>query len=172
MPHYLHHRLTDLIVVVVTVTRACTFSPSGLGRRGDCRVPPEGVRGRSVSVPVDASCSRQNFTICHATAMQSLRPLKPQSDGRGSRLSLCACVYAALSQHQSVPLPAERCLKAVPHCTDTATCFTTSPPLLLLLLPPRAHPGNPRRSQVSSASLHGPGGSFAVVLAFVCPEHM
>lgn len=54
--------------------------------------------------------------------------LKPQYDGRGLRLSLCACVYAALSQHQSVLLPTERCLKAVQHCTDTATCFSTSPP--------------------------------------------
>ena len=46
---------------------------------------------------------------------------------------LCVCVnvhvYAALSQHQSVPLWTERCLKAVRLCTDTATYFSTSPPL-------------------------------------------
>lgn len=40
---------------------------------------------------------------------------------------VCLCVYAALSQHQSVPLWTERCLKAVQHCTDMATYSNTSP---------------------------------------------
>lgn len=44
-------------------------------------------------------------------------------------LCVCVHVYAALSQHQSVPLWTERCLKAVRLCTDTATYFSTSPPL-------------------------------------------
>ena len=49
----------------------------------------------------------------------------------GSCVCVCVCVhvYAALSQRQSVPLWTERCLKAMRLCTDTATYFSTSPPL-------------------------------------------
>lgn len=54
-------------------------------------------------------------------------------------------VCAALSRHQSVPLWTERCLRAVPLYTDTATFCTTSRP---------ARPGNWLSFRASSSSLH------------------
>lgn len=63
-----------------------------------------------------------------------------------ARVSVCVHVYAALSQHQSVPLWTERCLKAVQHFTDMAISFSTSPtslpsspPLLVINLAFSSH---------------------------------
>lgn len=111
------------------------FVPAGLDRRGDCRLSSEGIRRRSVSIAA-AACSVR----CVRFWWTSVLILGPSLGGMTAWF-----VCAALSRHQSVPLWTERCLRAVPLYTDTATFCTTSRP---------ARPGNRLSSRASSSSLH------------------
>lgn len=123
----------------------CCFHLLGLDWCCDCSVPSERVWRWSVSILINSLLFIQKyvfnllFTVSHLLLIGihiwSIRVLIPrQSNESGSvvyriwQCGLCVCVCAALSQHQSVPLWTERCLKAARHCTDTATCFSTSPP--------------------------------------------